>query len=298
MIGDRYMKKYKKTEQLAINREYKDRLFKFVFREKKDLLELYNAVNGTNYDNPEDIIVNTIENVVYLGMKNDTSFLFEEILNLYEHQSSYNPNMPLRGFFYFADLYRKDFGGNKDLYSSELIKLPTPQFIVFYNGRDKEPEEKILSLSDAFDSNVEACIECKARMLNINVGKNKELMEKSKRLSDYSLFIGRIRENQDNGMDIRAAVDKAMKDCISDGILEDILTKHQLEVRDVLLTEYNEELHIKNERKLAEARGQIEGERKFATLTLRLLEDGRKEDLLRATEDEEYKKTLYKEYGI
>ena len=95
-----------------VNRQYKDRLFKLIFKEKKDLLQLYNAINDTNYDNPDDIEVNTIEDAVYMGMKNDISFLITDILNLYEHQSTFNPNLPLRGLFYFARLYQK-IGGNE-----------------------------------------------------------------------------------------------------------------------------------------------------------------------------------------
>ena len=95
-----------------INRQYKDRLFKLVFKEKEDLLKLYNAINGTDYNNPDDIEVNTLDDVVYMGMKNDISFLITDILNLYEHQSTFNPNLPLRGLFYFTRLYQK-IGGNE-----------------------------------------------------------------------------------------------------------------------------------------------------------------------------------------
>lgn len=114
-----------------INRQYKDRLFKRIFRDKKDLLELYNAMNDTNYSNPEEIEVNTLEDVVYMGMKNDVSFLFTEVLNLYEHQNTFNPNLSLRGLLYFAKLYQKIIGPRKDLYSEKLINLPYPQFVVF-----------------------------------------------------------------------------------------------------------------------------------------------------------------------
>lgn len=93
------------TRNKLVNREYKDRLFKLVFREKKDLLELYNAINDTEYDNLDDIEINTLEDVVYMGMKNDISFLVTDVLNLYEHQSTFSPNLPLRGLLYFADLY-------------------------------------------------------------------------------------------------------------------------------------------------------------------------------------------------
>ena len=84
----------------AIQRTYKDSLFRMIFREKKELLSLYNALNHSDYQNPEELTINTVENVLYMGMKNDVSFLIEEYLNLYEAQSTWNPNMPLRDVFY------------------------------------------------------------------------------------------------------------------------------------------------------------------------------------------------------
>ena len=90
-----------------INKKYKDRVFRVIFHEKKDLLELYNAINDSNYTNPDDLTITTIEDVVYMGMKNDLSFIIGDVMNLYEHQSSFSPNLPLRGLFYFSSLYRE-----------------------------------------------------------------------------------------------------------------------------------------------------------------------------------------------
>ena len=104
-----------------VNRQYKDRLFKLIFRDKKDLLQLYNAVNNTEYDNPEDIEVNTLEDVIYMGMKNDVSFLLTDILNLYEHQSTFNPNLPLRGLLYFARLFQN--GARKKMQHFNVVRL-------------------------------------------------------------------------------------------------------------------------------------------------------------------------------
>lgn len=161
--------------EAKMNMQYKDRLFKLVFREKKDLLQLYNAVNHTTYDKPEDIEVNTMEDVIYMGMKNDISFIIHNVLNLYEHQSTFSPNLPLRGLFYFADIYRKIVGKNSDLYSSKLIKLPVPQFIVFYNGLGDAPEKQTLYLHDAFAKTysdkdflpTDAAIDCRTTFLQI-----------------------------------------------------------------------------------------------------------------------------------
>lgn len=249
------------TKEIRVNREYKDRLFKLIFREKKDLLELYNAINGTAYDNPEDIEINTMEDVVYLGMRNDLSFLIKDVLNLYEHQSTFSPNFPLRGLFYFADLYRKIVGENRDyLYSSRLIGLPTPQFVIFYNGTQQEPERRIMRLSDAFvkkNPSIVPALECTAVVLNINLGSNTELLKKCTRLREYSQFVARVREKLAQRVSIEDAVSGAVDECIEEGILADILSANKEVVMDTLLTEYDEEGHLRAEREIAREEGEI-----------------------------------------
>ena len=176
------MQQFHTQEYPAANRNYKDRLFRFVFKNKKDLLDLYNAINGTDYDNPEELEVNTLENVLYLSMKNDLSFLIDAELNLYEHQSTYNPNMPMRGLLYFAGVYNRHISSREiNIYSSSPKEFPFPQHIVFYNGTQEEPDRKILKLSDLFrrpNGEKEPCLECQTLMLNINYGHNRELMKK------------------------------------------------------------------------------------------------------------------------
>ena len=135
--------------EIRVARNHKDRLFRIIFREKKELLSLYNAVNGTSYTNAEDLEIVTLENAIYMNMKNDLAFIMDSYLNLYEHQSTYSPNMPLRDLFYIA----KELQGqvdSKDLYRSTLVKIPTPRFLVFYNGSEEQAEKKYLRLSDAF----------------------------------------------------------------------------------------------------------------------------------------------------
>ena len=110
-------------QQIKLNRNYKDRLFRLAFQEKKDLLDLYNAVSGRQYTNPDDLIITTLADAIYLGMKNDISFLVSDVLNLYEHQSSFNPNMPVRGLNYFADTYREYIDRNGfDIYGEKLSR--------------------------------------------------------------------------------------------------------------------------------------------------------------------------------
>ena len=230
---------------LNTQREYKDRLFVSLFRKKEELLALYNAVNGSSYENLDDLIVKTIEDVIYLGMKNDVSFLFDSRMNLYEHQSSWNPNMPLRGLFYFAMLYKGYVAKHGlDIFSSRLLKLPTPRYVIFYNGEKSEPDKTILRLSDSFEhTGDEVALECVATVLNINLGKNVELMEKCSTLYGYSYLVAEIRENKKRGVEMEDAVDLAIRTCIEKGILAEYLKEHRAEVCTMIMTEYNEELH-------------------------------------------------------
>ena len=289
------------TEPFYVNKQYKDRLFKLVFKEKKDLLELYNAINDTNYDNPDDIKINTIEDVVYMGMKNDVSFLVCDVLNLYEHQSTFSPNLPLQGLFYFARLYQKIVGNEKKLYSSKKIELPYPQFVVFYNGTASEPERQVLELSDAFPEKIKkenAAIQCRAIVLNVNLGYNKRIMEKCKMLKEYAEYIACVREYLKRGYSVESAIDMATDECINKGILEQILRDNRGEVRSMLLTEYDEQAHIEYEKEISYEEGKAEGRDKISQLIQLLLSANRIEDIDRATKDKAYCEELMKEFGI
>lgn len=226
------------------NRKYKDELFRFIFHDKRDLLSLYNAVNGTDYRNPDDLEINTLENVIYLKMKNDLSFLVGASMNLYEHQSTWNPNMPLRGLLYFAELYERYINSKGyRLTGNTRILLPFPNYIVFYNGLEREADRMELRLSEAFEAGregYEPALECKAVILNINSGHNQELMEKCRRLQEYAEFIGEIRKNLQKGMILEKALGQAIDYCLEHGILADILRRSQAEVRSMLLEEYDE----------------------------------------------------------
>ena len=288
-------------QEFYVNKQYKDRLFKYIFKEKEDLLQLYNAINGTNYDNSEDIEVNTLEDVIYMGMKNDISFLLTDVLNLYEHQSTFSPNLPLRGLFYFSRLYQKIIGNEKKIYSGKLIKLPYPQFVVFYNGTTEEPERQILELSDAFPSwsqKEDAALNCKAVVLNINLGYNKEVMEKCKKLKEYAQYVTRVRAFLDAGFDIETAIDKATDECIAEGVLEQILRDNRGEVRSMLLTQYDEQAHIEYEKELSFEEGQKAERVRFAKLCQLLENNGRDADIKKALYDNEYCDTLYMEFSL
>ena len=229
-------------ESVSINRTYKDRLFKIIFEDKKELLSLYNALTGKNYQNPDELEINTIDDVIYMHLKNDMSFILDDWQNLFEQQSTFNPNQPLRGFFYFADLYNFKYFGKK-IYSTRLLKIPTPQYIVFYNGTTNMPDRKELRLSDAFQQPTEQPdIEVVAHMLNINYGHNKELMERCRKLKEYAQFIDIIRHylRENKQWSNEQAISKAIDDCIQNNILRDILQKERLRVMASILSEFDE----------------------------------------------------------
>ena len=235
------------TDSLTANRLYKARLFEMLFHDKEKLLELYNAANGTNYTDPELLEINTLRNAIYLSMHNDISFIIDSSLSLYEHQSTYNPNIPLRNLMYMADLYSA-ITKDENLYGRKLVKIPTPRFIVFYNGVEEWPDSQILRLSDMFGISVDKpSLELEVVMLNINPGHNKELLDASKTLRDYSEYTDRVRRYA-NRMKLEDAVERAIIECIREGILADFLEKHRAEAKKMSIYEYDEEKHIRQER--------------------------------------------------
>lgn len=257
-----------------VNRKVKDRLFRYIFsKDKESLLELYNALNKTSYTNAEDLEIVTVNSVVYMSMKNDIAFVLYGLIQLYEHQGSFNPNMPVRFLIYLGQEYDKIITQRKEnVYGSKLIKLPTPQCVVFYNGTKDMPEEQILRLSDAFENKEqESSVELKVRMININFGQNKELMEKCRKLYEYSYFIDQIRKRTNQGMKLKDAVDKAVNHCIEQGILSDILEGHRMEVKGMLINEFNERKHWKLVTRDAMEQGLAEGLTKGLTKGQNLL---------------------------
>lgn len=217
---------------------YKDRVFRMLFQKKRLLLELYNALNDTDYTNEEDLTVNTLENVIYMKMKNDISLIIGCDMCLYEHQSSYCPNMPLRGFLYFADLYKK-YLGDTELSTNRRIKIPVPRYIVFYNGLERKEEEFTQYLSESFLGEG-GCIEVTVKTVNINYGHNRNLLEKSPTLNGYARFVSMIRKNLES-MSLPQAVENAVTECIRQNILRDFLVEQRNEVVAMSIYEYNEE---------------------------------------------------------
>lgn len=254
------------STKINYKRDYRDNLFKKAFSKPEDLLSLYNAISGRNYSNPDDIEITTLDDVIFIERKNDISFLVDCSMNLYEHQSSYNPNMPIRGLFYFARVYANYVEKNDlHLFGTQLLKLPTPQYCVFYNGSDEMEDYRELKLSDSFQHPAKGgCIEITAKMYNINYGRNKELLAACKRLEEYSYVVDRIKKAivGRSGEEREVAIYAAIDDCIKSDKLKDILIKDREEVKSMLLSVYDEEKLRELDIRDAEARGEIRGEEK------------------------------------
>lgn len=247
--------------RLRNNRKYRDVLFRYLFRDKRDLLDLYNALSGSTYQNPEELEVITLEDVIFMKMKNDLSFMIGNTLNLYEHQSTRNPNMPLRGMLYFARQFEGLLASRgDDIYGTRRVELPTPVYIVFYNGSGMQTDNLMLYLSDSFPTGRgSGCLECTCEVLNINRGYNRALMEKCRRLWEYSEFSSEIEDNIKKGMRREEAVHTAIDTCIEKGILRDILIKQKAEVLHMILTEYDEKKHFKTLFREGREKGREEG---------------------------------------
>ena len=251
------------------NRLYKSRLFVMIFEEKRKLLELYNAVSGKHYEDPELLEINTLENAIYMSMRNDLSFLIDARLSLYEHQSTYSPNLPLRFLLYLADLL-SGMTRDENLYGSRKVLIPPPRFVVFYNGEEEQPDRKILKLSDLYAVEEEKPrLELEVVLLNINQGHNKELMEACHTLWEYAEYTDRVRKYaKEEG--IAEAVERAISECIKEGILREFLEKNRAEAKNVSIYEYDQEKHLRQEREAAWEEGE---ERKLKEQIQKLFQD-------------------------
>ena len=224
------------------NRKYKDTIFRMLFSDKKNLLSLYNALNGKNYSDCDKLEIVTLENAIYMSMKNDLAFILDLALFLWEHQSTYNPNIPLRDLMYIAKEYEKYIKEKGiSLYSNRQQKIPAPQFIVFYNGNRKIGERMEHRLSDAYEtSSGEPALELKILVININEGYNQKLMESCQILKEYAQYVSKVRTYKKTPS-LNEAVEKAVEECIQEGILREFLLKHRAEVVAMSIFEYDRE---------------------------------------------------------
>ena len=233
-----------KDRNINVKRNQRDTIFRMLFKTKKELLSLFNAVNSTNYESEDELEIVTLENAVYMSMKNDVSCLLDMNLQIYEHQSTINPNMPLRNLMYITKQLEKLIV-KKDLYGRKLITLPNPRFIVFYNGTDKQPETDTLYLSSAYEhKEKEVNLELKVLQLNINKGYNEDIKSKCPSLFQYMQYVDILRENRKTHP-LKEAVIITVDYCIKHDILKDFLLANKSEVISMSIFEYDEELHKK-----------------------------------------------------
>ncbi len=246
----------------TVNRTFKDTVFRRLFNDREVLLTLFNALNGTSYTDPSQVRIVTLEGALYVSMKNDISFILDTTLSLYEHQSTINPNLPLRYLFYVS----RQLAGQireKDMYASWSVRIPFPVFVTFYNGKEPQPENRTLKLSDLYEGEKrDPALELKIRVLNINGDLNRNLKEGCRTLKGYAFFTDLIREGRSAGLELEDAVEMAVSTCIRKGILKDFLTKSRQEVTQMCIDEYNAEIEKEQAREEGEAKGRKEGEAK------------------------------------
>ena len=257
-----------------VNRTYKSTVFTMLSEDRNNLLELYNAMSGNHYTDPELLEINTLGNAIYMCIKNDVSFIIDGRLSLYEHQSTYSPNLPLRFLFYVSHLYA-GITNNANLYGTKAVDIPAPEFVIFYNGTDEMPEYKTLRLSDLYSVKDKECgLELKAKMLNICGNNNTALKRACRTLGEYAVFTDKMR-NYAKMMNIEDAADRTIDECIREGILEDFLRKHKMEAKSMSIFEYDQEKHLRMEREEA-----LEEGRKAATRSIitKMLQEGYSRD--------------------
>ena len=243
-------------------KQTKDIVFRLVFgNDRQALLQLYNVLHGTAYVDPHELQIVTLDNAIYISRKNDLAFLLAGSINMYEHQSTLNPNMPVRFLIYLAQEYQLLVEStDRSLYGSELIPLPTPQCVVFYNGTTDTPDEYELRLSSAFSNqDVEPAVEVVVKVININYGHNEHLMQGCGMLSQYAQFVAVTREYANKYDNREEAMNAAIEYCIGHGILEDILRKHRSQVLGSLLEEFDEKKYARTLREEGYEAGRTDG---------------------------------------
>lgn len=256
-------------------------------------LDVYNAMNDSAYTDPSVITIMRLENGILLSVRNDASFFISNYLNLYEHQSTYSPNAPLRFLIYLTNLLKTTIR-KRDLYGRKRVQIATPHFAVFYNGTEKRPEKEVLKLSDAFINQTDTPeIELTVTVYNINPNNNTQLLEKSEVLRSYMIFVNRVRENLEHQKkiaqnapeydeaayeeELEVAINEAIDYCVKHHIMEEFFRENRNEVTKSMVLDYTwerrEELIRAEEyedgkregleigRAEGEKRGRAEGER-------------------------------------
>ena len=240
--------------------KYKDSMFRDYFNDKVRLLSLCNALLDTNFTDPNELEINTLDGVFFSQIKNDLSCLIQNrLVVIIEHQSTINENMPLRMLFYITELLRRRFKGkHRQLYNEQMISLPKPEFFVIYNGKAPEQEYREMKLSSAFEGD-DSMLELVVKVYNVNEGKNEGLLKRCEFLNNYCIFINRVRYNLGLGMGIREAIVEAVRYCESQDVMKEYLESKEWELMDMIDFEFdiNEAKEVWKEE--AEAKGMAQG---------------------------------------
>ena len=250
-------------------RNYKDSLFRNIFKDKKRLCSLYNALSGENIS-PRDITINTLRGTFYNDIKNDISFeVGNHTVVLMEHQGSWNPNMPLRMLWYIGKLYRRHIDVDM-AYRSKVVKIPAPKFYVLYNGSKDEPEHRIMRLSEAFEGESNS-LELLADSYNINLAKGKKLLDSCYELRCYSVFVAKVQDYLAEKQELSQAIKSAVRYCRDNELMKEYFKEHEKEVLDMVTFKWDD----KRAREIAKEEGIEEGMEKGMLKTLcSLVKDG------------------------
>ena len=256
------------------NRRYKDSVFVDLFSSdknaKNNFLALYNALHGTNYRSTAILKNLRLKQILYMSFANDVSYLVDNtVIVLAEHQSTINPNMPIRCLEYIARLYEQLYD-SKEKYSRKQLSIPTPEFYVFYNGKQAYNSDTVLKLSDSFTKKYHGCaLELSVKVINISYDKDSRILKNCKPLEQYSLFVDTVRRHI--VVDREYGFEKAIKECIENDILKEYLQRKSKEVLNMLIGEYDYDTDIAVQREESFELGLVEGSRQKALETARLM---------------------------
>jgi predicted transposase/invertase (TIGR01784 family) len=291
---------------MGVKRKYKDSVFRSIFNNKKSLLELYNAIHGTNYQDESIIEINTLGDALFTSRKNDISFtLNKKMVILIEHQSTIDKSMPLRILSYIARIYEKMI--DESILREDFTGIARSEFIILYNGKDPFPEKKFLKLSDLFVKLDESekneysdliWLDVLILMLNINKGHNIDLERKSEDLNGYATFVAKVREYEKK-RSLEAAVKLAVEFCIKKGVLIDYFKQNSSKEVSMNFLKYDEKVAIKVARKegmekgiiMGLEKGMMKGKKEGQTYVLELMSQGLSYEQIKKKIEKTSKKT-------
>ena len=281
------------------NLKYKNSVFVDLFFEdesaEKNEISLYNALHEEPLPAGTKVRKIRVDDVLYMNFCNDISFGIEDKVMVFgEHQSTINENMPLRDLLYIGRALEQ-IVPVRDRYRKKAVRLPTPEFYTFYNGKEPWSREKTLYLSDTYARKEEApMLELCVKVININPEEGHEILDRCGILREYSEFVEILRKHQQT--DSSDAYKNAIEECMKAGILADYLKKKGSEVVNMLIAEYDYDLDVEVQREEAYAAGKEDGRQEgqkeiLQELVKRKLEKGKSIDTI-AEELEESREVI------